>query len=675
MYKQALFEKQNAEKAALLKQQENQVEAVEKASRRQSGPYAVFFKEAASLLLETVKLSEHLDDPGRGDTHLEALAEENARIYSELSEGKYSESFANPVVCVDLYGKATGQLLCFLYRKCRECYGYAFAGKRYRISSVLDLFLNIHASVEQGDTQSLKGHVRTFAKMEMQFGAETYALETFGGKNRRLTQIVLEADLSNPRYLYDMGIYVSEYELKTFEFIKKYPQDKINELAEVIVNAYIEGFKRDGKDISLRHRVRVVAVAGQERLTRRILEVLEASNLQGYIDQIESTAINNQYGYDHKFDMALYLDEEMLSLFKTLREAQCEQEKDNLADYSGILYVERFGEEPFTPKSNTARVVLEGDQQSLYQEMMRFSRILVEKHIPESERSFCIVAFPTPEIGDQFEAIFEDIANVNMLKSADYEPLQKKLTDALDRGHAVHVLGKGTNRTDIKVALNRLEDPDKQTNFVNCVADVNIPVGEVFTSPVLKGTNGKLHLETVYLDGFSYSDLELDFEDGYIASYTCSNFEDEEENKKYIQENLIFPHDTLPIGEFAIGTNTLAYVIAQKYQIIEKLPILIVEKMGPHFAIGDTCFSFAEDMKVYNAIDGKEIVAKDNEKSILRKEDVSKAYTNKHTDITLPYDGLSKIAVILDDNTEVDIIRDGRFVLEGTEALNLPFSE
>ncbi|HQB50115.1 MAG TPA: hypothetical protein PLW33_05505, partial [Candidatus Cloacimonas sp.] len=58
-----------------------------------------------------------------------------------------------------------------------------------------------------------------------------------------------------------------------------------------------------------------------------------------------------------------------------------------------------------------------------------------------------------------------------------------------------------------------------------------------------------------------------------------------------IYQNLLLPHHTLPLGEFAIGTNTTAYQMARKYDILPRLPILIIEKMGPHFAIGDTCFS------------------------------------------------------------------------------------
>ena len=129
---------------------------------------------------------------------------------------------------------------------------------------------------------------------------------------------------------------------------------------------------------------------------------------------------------------------------------------------------------------------------------------------------------------------------------------------------------------------------------------MNIPVGEVFTSPVLHGTDGVLFVSKVFLNGLEYKDLKICFQDGKIAEYSCRNFQDEEENRKLIKENILYHHDTLPLGEFAIGTNTTAYVMAQKYQIGHLLPILIAEKMGPHFAVGDTCYSWCEDTPVYN---------------------------------------------------------------------------
>jgi hypothetical protein len=167
-------------------------------------------------------------------------------------------------------------------------------------------------------------------------------------------------------------------------------------------------------------------------------------------------------------------------------------------------------------------------------------------------------------------------------------------------------------------------------------------------------------------------DLKLSFEDGMVTDYGCNNFTDKKKNRDYIKENLLFHHEALPIGEFAIGTNTVAYQMGKKWGISHKLPILIAEKTGLHIALGDTCYSMSEDLKVYNP-DGKEIVARDNECSALRKTNREKAYFNCHTDITIPYDELGDVVVCHGDGREVYIIRDGRFALKGTEFLNEAF--
>ena len=92
----------------------------------------------------------------------------------------------------------------------------------------------------------------------------------------------------------------------------------------------------------------------------------------------------------------------------------------------------------------------------------------------------------------------------------------------------------------------------------------------------------------------------------------------------------------------------------------------------PHFAVGDTCYSRSEDVKVYNE-DGKEIVAKDNSVSLLRKTDPSRAYFGCHTDISIPYDELGSItAYDKQGNAFTRIIEKGRFVLAGCEELNKP---
>ena len=299
---------------------------------------------------------------------------------------------------------------------------------------------------------------------------------------------------------------------------------------------------------------------------------------------------------------------------------------------------------------------------------------LQNQYMNGEERSFTIIAFPTPQIGPDFPKIFDEVVKINTLDYKRYQRMQQIIVDTLDQGEYVLVKGMKGNRTNIKVMLHVLTDRRAQTNFENCVADVNIPVGEVFTSPCLSGTEGIVHVGRVFLNGLEYRDLLLTFKDGLVTDYDCGNFDNPEKNRKYIRDNVLFHHESLPLGEFAIGTNTTAYAAARKYGIEDKLPILIAEKTGPHFAVGDTCYSHAEDVAVYNP-DGKEIIARDNECSVKRKEKDARAYFNCHTDITIPYDELGEVSVVMADKQVVPVIVEGRFVLKGCEELNLPLDK
>ena len=100
---------------------------------------------------------------------------------------------------------------------------------------------------------------------------------------------------------------------------------------------------------------------------------------------------------------------------------------------------------------------------------------------------------------------------------------------------------------------------------------------------------------------------------------------------------------------------------------------MIAEKTGPHFAVGDTCYSREEDIVTYNP-DGRKLIAKDNEHTErYRREDPLKAYFHCHTDVTLPYEELSEIASVDKDGNRHVVIKNGLFVVPGTEELNKPF--
>ena len=503
------------------------------------------------------------------------------------------------------------------------------------------------------------------------------------------TDIVMKCEDGDNSYLYEYGEYIGKNELETEAFLRRMSSEKVASIARTYTEGFRQGFAAAGIDMSKKKHVNIRYSIGMERIVKAAILQFRDMGLEplcfrydtnrinrirmnriGYV----GTPVNKQMDYDHQMDQALFLDRKLMERKLEIMRGAYEKYRYEASVYAGPACIEIFGETPFEPVSKPGQLTLSKKQQELGVEYTNELSQIVNEYIPGDEYSFTIIAYPMPEIGDNYEEIFEQIIRINNLESNAYRPIHQTIIDELDQAEWVHVIGQNGNQTDMKVMLHVLERPETETNFENCLADVNIPLGEVFTSPKLTGTHGVLNVSEVYLNDLKYVDLKLTFEDGKIRTYTCKNFDREEDNIKFVKDNLLGGRETLPIGEFAIGTNTTAYVLANKYNMVYKLPILIVEKMGPHFAVGDTCYSWSEENILHNP-DGKEIVAKDNECSILRKTDISKAYFNCHTDITIPYDEIGGIYSVHADGTKVAIIENGRFVLPGTEMLNEPFKE
>lgn len=596
----------------------------------------------------------------------------NKMLGSGVGKEEYEESYLNHAHSVKQFGKEMGQVATVFASMIQPLYHRAVEGQHFDLVWTGSILMELYRA--DRDAEVWKNLISKSLLREDQDISQYQQLKSFTPEYRANLDIVENADLNDLRYLYQYMNHVGGNEIETAKFLNAYPQEKIDKLAETIVEAYIRGFVLSDKDYKTKSTASIYYNMGQERIIRSMIPMLRKKGLEAIISNANSTKLNPQYNYDHRYDRVVYLSEEFMDKVTKTFKVSSELNKDVLKAYSGTIYFDRFGEELFSPIPKPECLKPSKEHQVIMQKMsMKFSQIS-QIYMPRDESSFCIIGFPVPEIGEKFTEIFEGTADINMLSSEKWETIQQHIIDVLDQADYVEVKGKGKNKTDIQVKMQHLKDPAKQTNFCNCTADVNIPVGEVFTSPQLEGTNGILHVTDIFLEDLNYLDLTLTFKDGFAVDYTCSNYDDAEKNRQYVHENLFLPHEKLPLGEFAIGTNTPAYLLAKKFNILPQMPILIIEKMGPHFAIGDTCYSWEEDRAVYNP-DGKEIMSRDNSVSALRKTDMSKAYTNKHTDITLAYEELGNITVVGYDGKRTDIIRDGRFVVPGTEVLNEPLEE
>jgi len=644
-------------------------------------PFDKYFEKIAEFFDRVFSVEEELllfspkENFWWEDNSEEKLKSINHSLFEDVLKDNYETGFANPRYATEQLGEEFGPLLAAVYTDVRSAISDIFEGKKLFITARLEVFIEIYNMFEEG-LPKYEEVRNAFYWYLRDYSDTMFAHGIISGivpEECHIARVIAECDnWDDLRYLYRFSYYVSEDVLQTAKFINSLPQEDIDAIADTYVGGYRRGFEIANKDLSKKKTVQIRFCPGFERIVKRASEMFSELGLASTYRIMSK--VNEQYHYDHRYDNGLYLDKGFVERRLAVIKAVYEDYKKYAADYAGPAVIEIFGEEPFTPENKKECVKLTDKQRKLHLRYVSKNREIADKYMPDEETSFTIIAFPVPKIGENFEEIFKETVRINTLDNDVYGKVQQTIIDELDKCSYVRILGKGNNRTDLKVNLVELSDPATQTKFENCRADVNIPLGEVFTSPKLKGTDGILHVSEVYLNDLKYIDFQVEFKDGCVVDYTCKNFPEESANKMYVKENVLMNHDTLPMGEFAVGTNTTAYRMAQKYDIVYKMPILIVEKMGPHFAVGDTCYSRSEDFKVYNP-DGKEIIARENDFSVLRDSEPEKAYFNCHTDITIPYHEIGEISFYDENGNKTVLIENGRFVLPGTELLNRAFDE
>ena len=665
-------------------------------------PLLSYFIKASELILTLRDILLRSQNGGTAGLTKEMLAAENHMLYEELLGENYKTSYANPDFVTSSFASmgsdenvaGISRLLCFLYAEIRGLIPFAYEGEKEIFTIYAELFTEIYTSCRLAavdgtcpEYEYLKDIVYWFMSDNCDIIVPRRVRTQVDPECDFARKIIMNENLEDDRYLYLFGEYVSEDELESARFLRTLSEEEIQNMADTFTEGYRIGFVKAGKPLDKKITVNVRFRLGFEKVIRQAIKNFEQMGLAATIYRAATLSLDKkgvhkigyeggcpsrQYDYDHKDDEALYIDADFVTRKAGVLKEAYENLKELANGHAGPAVSEVYGEEPFTPVVKATAISHNDKTQKLSVDYSAKAANIVNEYIIGEERSFTIITYPVASIGKDYEDIFRATVRLNTLPYKLYEEIQQGLIEILDKADYVKIKGANGNVTDLTVALCKLDDPAHQTKFENCVADVNIPVGEVFTSPRLKGTNGILHVTKVYLEGLLYKNLKIKLEDGMVTDYSCDNYDSKEENRRFIKENLLFKHDTLPIGEFAIGTNTTAYRMARDYDIEGRLPILIGEKTGPHFALGDTCYSYEEDVAVFNP-DGKEIIARENEVSSKRKTNVKEAYFQCHTDITIPYDELAEIVAVSEDGKfEQSIIKDGRFAPECASELNVP---
>ena len=294
-------------------------------------PYQSYFRHVAEFLLRIHDIKDSRHTSARASMTKERLEEEMQMLYYDVLPQNYETSYANPEYAVRELGEELGAFLSALYTELRGDIGYVYEERYDYIVIGNELFIEIYNKFEEEETpspESLKEIFYWYASDYCDVYAADRVVEQIDPEAYDFAvKRIMESDLTDLRYLYRFGEYVSENELKTAEYLNSLPQETIDKMADTYTEGFRVGFINTGKDLSKKSVVNIRYVLGFERVVRKAIQNFEKMGLKPTIYRAASSVItrprlgkngfyggipNKQYDYDHKDDLGLVLDKQFM---------------------------------------------------------------------------------------------------------------------------------------------------------------------------------------------------------------------------------------------------------------------------------------------------------------------------------------------------------------------------
>lgn len=393
------------------------------------------FEKMAEFTLRMADTYRYVADGRLYRASLKELQEKNRSLYEEILPGNYESSFTNPVYSVKKLGEDYGRLLCVLYAELRSMIAFAYEKQQEELTIRMELLLEIYGAFLCALTETGKLPVYEQIRESFYFFVSDYTREAFvkrldatvNPKADFALEIIRKSDAETPEYLYYFGEYITENEWKTWEHLKELPEETIQLMADTYTEGYRIGFEVGNKDITKKKTVNIRYCLGFERVVRRAVDNFEKMGLQPTIYRSAVSLLqgkglgrvgyygaipNKQYDFDHKDDQALFLDKRLVQVRMEAWQEAYETYKKQAAVFGGPAVIEMFGEKPADLKEKKEAPHLSESQQRLSVEYMATVGELQNRYIKGEERSFTIIAFPTPEIGENYKQIFDEVIRI-----------------------------------------------------------------------------------------------------------------------------------------------------------------------------------------------------------------------------------------------------------------------
>ncbi|MBF1011348.1 MAG: thermophilic metalloprotease, partial [Lachnoanaerobaculum sp.] len=460
-----------------------------------------FFAELASFLEKVNDIRQKKESGEFEALSCEELKDMQDELFYDLREDIYAGSVYNPDVLEKLFDKDFVSPLLSLGFEVRAALVSVYEGDLEGFVNILELFLQVYGiAMEGGSAKEIADAIYWYASDYLDVTARKRIIESFTGSNRFFYNIIMNDDLSDLRYLFKFGEYIGSNEINTAKYLNSLDNETVRLCAKTFVDGYRDGFFAMQKDISKRSVVSLIYNIGFERIAKEAVIFFEDMGFEVVLQRkpyrladispvknrgICSGGVNRQFEYDHKFDMNIFTKKAYLDRKLEVCKRTFEEIKEDMSKYGGPARMESFGEIEFLPVKKKCANEFSEKQNNLMTNYRNEMMLLQDEYIDTSGTAFCIIAWPLPSIAEDekiYSNIFDDIIRINTLDVAKYKDAQQKIIDALDKADTVSIAGGEGNKTSLTIKLHELKDATKETNFENCGADVNIPVGEVFTS-------------------------------------------------------------------------------------------------------------------------------------------------------------------------------------------------
>ena len=116
---------------------------------------------------------------------------------------------------------------------------------------------------------------------------------TMEQQNRKMC-IRDRSDLTDLRYLYRFGEYITDNEIRTAKHLASLPEETLRKMADVYTEGYRIGFVNTGKDLSKKSVVNIRYCLGFERVVRLAVENFEKMGLKPVIYHAASSVITKK---------------------------------------------------------------------------------------------------------------------------------------------------------------------------------------------------------------------------------------------------------------------------------------------------------------------------------------------------------------------------------------------